>query len=510
MNRLISLPMALAAAIICLCAGVATAQHDAGAGGSKDVAGGESTSRAPVTRRTPTRPTSTPPRRARTPAPVRRGTTAEQYNQQGDSLFEGKQYDDALEAYQKAVQLKPIASAYYHIGWIYNDRNDYDQAVTALQQAIRYDANDSAAFYELGYAYRNLKRFDDALAAYRRSIAIKPDRAAAYYEIGWIYNEQGQYAQAIPSLRQAATLRDGYADAYEEMGYAYYKLNQSQEAITAYQQAVRMKPDYGLAYLGLGDVYFYQTKQYAQAAESYRQGTRFKTDNATAFYNLAWADNELNQFPEAVTAARQAIALKANYPEAFNEMGYANRKLAEAQPKNSAEATRLYNEALANYRQAIQLRPCYGLAYVGLGDTYYDGFGNCQQAIPPYEQAARIAPNNVRLHYRLGWCYNDTSRYQDAAMQLAEATRLKPEAYDAHTELGYANYKLGRLPMAVEELRTAIRLKGDYALAHYYLGLVFIQQGNKAGAQTQYGVLRRLDPARAQQLYNAAPPNMRN
>ncbi len=95
-------------------------------------------------------------------------------------------------------------------------------------------------------------------------------------------------------------------------------------------------------------------------------------------------------------------------------------------------------------------------------------------------------------------------------MQLGEATRLKPEAFDAHTQLGYAYFKLSRVPMAVEELRTAIRLKGDYPLAHYYLGLVFIQQGNKAGAQTQYGILQRLDPEMAQRLYNAAPPGMRN
>ena len=158
----------------------------------------------------------------------------------------------------------------------------------------------------------------------------------------------------------------------------------------------------------------------------------------------------------------------------------------------------------------LMLKPGYGLAFVGLGDAYYDGFNNCQQAILPYEQAVRFSPKNVRVHYRLGWCYNDMSRYQEAATHLAEATRLKPEAYDAHTELGYAYYKLSRLPMAGEELRTAIRLKNDYALSHYYLELVFIQQGNKTGVQNQYAVLRRLDPKKAQQLYDAAPANMRN
>ncbi len=53
-------------------------------------------------------------------------------------------------------------------------------------------------------------------------------------------------------------------------------------------------------------------------------------------------------------------------------------------------------------------------------------------------------------------------------------------------------------------------LNPDYATAHYYLGLVFIEQRNKVGAQEEYRVLQRLDPAKAQQLFNAAPQNMRN
>jgi hypothetical protein len=47
-------------------------------------------------------------------------------------------------------------------------------------------------------------------------------------------------------------------------------------------------------------------------------------------------------------------------------------------------------------------------------------------------------------------------------------------------------------------------------MAHYYLGLVFIEQRNKVGAQEQYRILQRLDPKKAQQLFDAAPPNMKN
>src|SRR5712692_3964415 len=205
------LRFSIAGAMFLTC-GIAVAQHDGGGGTTRDVATPDSSSR---TKRTTTRPVVRKPR-----PPARRGITAEQYNKQGDEFFTAEEYDDALEAYNKAVKLKPIASAYYHIGWIYND--------------------------------------------------------------------QDQFAQAIESLSQATRLRADYAEPHQELGYAYYKLGRSQEAIPEYQNAIRLKADYGLAYLGLGDVYFNQTKQYLPAMNAYREGVRFKTDNATAFYNLAW------------------------------------------------------------------------------------------------------------------------------------------------------------------------------------------------------------------------------
>src|SRR5713101_1099925 len=400
------LPRLSVAGTVLFTCGIALAQHDVGGGTTRDAATPDSSSRA---KRTTTRTVVRKPR-----PPVRRGITAEQYNKQGDEFFEAEQYDDALEAYNKAVQLKPIANAFYHIGWIYNDRD--------------------------------------------------------------------QFALAIEPLSQAARLRADYSEPHQELGYAYYKLGRSQEAIPEFQNAIRLKPDYGLAYLGLGDVYFNQTKQYLPAMNAYREGVRFKADNATAFYNLAWCYNELNMHADAAGAARQAIVLKADYAEAYNELGYASRMLGGQQPKGSARAQQLFNEAVADYREAVRLKPGYGLAYTGLGDVYYSDLGKCQQAAPPYEQSVRISPNNARVRYNLGWCFNDLQRFAEGSEQLREAVRLKPEDVEAHTELGFAYLKLARLPAAVETLRAAIQLKDRNTLAHYYLGLVFVEQRNRNGA----------------------------
>src|SRR5580765_1557550 len=93
------------AAVFFLSAGVATAQHDMGGGGttSGSATGGGATSSSPSRATTTVKrpPRRTPPPRTTTPPP-KRGITAEQYNAQGDEYFKAENYDDALEAYQRA------------------------------------------------------------------------------------------------------------------------------------------------------------------------------------------------------------------------------------------------------------------------------------------------------------------------------------------------------------------------------------------------------------------------
>jgi Flp pilus assembly protein TadD len=84
----------------------------------------------------------------------------------------------------------------------------------------------------------------------------------------------GRYAEAVQPLNQAISLRPDYAEAYNELGYAYRKLKRSQEAISAYRRAISLKTDYSSAYFGLGDVYFYDTNQYREAIQAYKQCAR--------------------------------------------------------------------------------------------------------------------------------------------------------------------------------------------------------------------------------------------
>ena len=89
-----------------------------------------------------------------------------------------------MEAYKKAVQINPkIASAHYHIGWILNDHERYQEAIASLTEAVRLQPNYPVALVELSYSYRNLKRYEEALEANREATRLKPDYAKPYWPL---------------------------------------------------------------------------------------------------------------------------------------------------------------------------------------------------------------------------------------------------------------------------------------------------------------------------------------
>ncbi len=80
--------------------------------------------------------------------------------------------------------------------------------------------------------------------------------------------------------------------------------------------------------------------------------------SAEAEYNLGLQNKEAKRFSDAVENFRRAVALRQNFPEAWNELGFSLRQTGQ------------YSEALKAYDQALQLRPNFPEALEYLGETY--------------------------------------------------------------------------------------------------------------------------------------------
>lgn len=104
----------------------------------------------------------------------------ETYLKQADRYRERGDAQEALDAYEKAAELRPASGrAYAGMGWAYLDLGKAEAALHQFRKAISVES--SHADGHLGYAeaYRALGNDEKALAAYRRYLGLRPSGPGA-------------------------------------------------------------------------------------------------------------------------------------------------------------------------------------------------------------------------------------------------------------------------------------------------------------------------------------------
>ena len=150
-------------------------------------------------------------------------------------------------------------------------------------------------------------------------------------------------------------------------------------------------------------------------------------------------------------------------------------------------------DALADYAEAIRLKPDYAEAYNNRG-VVKDALGRHDDALADYTEAIRLKPDHARPYYNLGIVKAKLGRYDDALADYTEAIRLKPDHAGAFYNRGVAKAKLGRHEGALADYAEAIRLKPDHAGAYNNRGAVKDALGRHDDALADYAEAIRLNP----------------
>ena len=91
-------------------------------------------------------------------------------------------------------------------GVTYNNEGDYDNAIIAFTKAIELDPNFALAYGNRSWVYIKLGQYEQAIADCTKAIELNPNLALAYNNRGWAYTELGQYEQAIADYNRAIEL----------------------------------------------------------------------------------------------------------------------------------------------------------------------------------------------------------------------------------------------------------------------------------------------------------------
>jgi tetratricopeptide (TPR) repeat protein len=124
---------------------------------------------------------------------------SEEWFQRGLELEEtGAPIDQAIDAYQKVLELNPSAAgALVNLGTIYYRQRRFDQAEKYYRRAIEADPQYPLAQFNLGNLYDEQGRLNEAHEHYKRSLALNPQYADAHFNLALLSERLGDAMRAV-------------------------------------------------------------------------------------------------------------------------------------------------------------------------------------------------------------------------------------------------------------------------------------------------------------------------
>jgi hypothetical protein len=128
------------------------------------------------------------------PAQLVIGESAITHLNNGNALALKGEYEAALVAVDKAIELDPKSSRAYALrGNVYRAKGEYDRALADVNEALRLDSKDALALSTRGGIYSFKGDHDKALADTTAAIHLNPNSSVYYNNRGFVYNNKNDY-----------------------------------------------------------------------------------------------------------------------------------------------------------------------------------------------------------------------------------------------------------------------------------------------------------------------------
>jgi len=182
--------------------------------------------------------------------------------------------------------------------------------------------------------------------------------------------------------------------------------------------------------------------------------------SADAYFYRAYAKSDLGDNQGAIADYSQAIAIKPQYTQAYLNRGYIKDALGD---KQGASAD--YSQAIADYSLDIAIHPRDAIAYARRGNAK-TGLGDMQGAIADYTKAIVINTEFAPAYGLRGEAKHILGDYQGAIADYSQVISINPRISRAYYLRGAVKSDLGDNQGAINDYSQAIAINPQYALAY--------------------------------------------
>ncbi|MCB1224480.1 MAG: tetratricopeptide repeat protein [Verrucomicrobiales bacterium] len=140
---------------------------------------------------------------------------------------------------------------------------------------------------------------------------------------------------------------------------------------------------------------------------------------------------------------------------------------------NEALAGKRYEEARADYQEALRADPRNASALIGLG-VAYQLEGKLTDAEVALKKCLAYEPENSNAYFALGKVLFAGDRAQDAINAFEKSVQFNPKDAKAHHYLGIIASRQMLAERAEKEFRTALAIDPTFAEAHFNLAVLYV------------------------------------
>ena len=250
-------------------------------------------------------------------------------------------YPRALQTYQAVLKESSVRSyhgiVYHQIGIVYQEQHQWQQAIRAYKRALElYEQHgqqhqSGGTYHQIGRVYQELQQWQQALDAYQHALELKERHGqqqrlvSTYHHIGMVHQEQRQWQPALAAYQRALKLQEQHGQQHQsgvtchQIGMAYQEQRQWREALAAYQRALELDEQHGQQHK-LGDTYhqigivYQQQRQWQQALDAYQRALELKEQHGqrhelgSTYHQIGRVYEQQGELPSACAYYHRALA----------------------------------------------------------------------------------------------------------------------------------------------------------------------------------------------------------
>jgi len=150
---------------------------------------------------------------------------------QGDQLLQQQKYDEALEAYQKALSAAPAAPGlHFDLGNTYWHMAKLDRARPELEAELESNPGHAQANYELGDIAVKQGETEKGVLLLKKALALEPSLVEAHRSLGRAFLSERLYPEAAHEFSIVAQAEPSDHTIHALLATAYQRMGRTQEA----------------------------------------------------------------------------------------------------------------------------------------------------------------------------------------------------------------------------------------------------------------------------------------